>query len=181
MRKCITYIILTAALLSLGGCDFLRRMAGRPTSADIEAKRELILQDSLKRQAIADSLERVRQARLAYEADSVAVMDTISRLGIIVKSVSDVSSLKNVSFPARYWLVTGAFRSESNASRLVSRLEQLGFECRSVKSRRGLTTVLAAPNVTVRGLFDDYKRYAASDQFNPQVWILDTAAPVQEN
>ena len=45
MRK-ISLIILTVVGLTLvSGCDFFRILAGRPTSKDIEAKRQFIEQE----------------------------------------------------------------------------------------------------------------------------------------
>ncbi len=175
MRKYTSFILLLCVLLSISACDFLRKAAGRPTSADIEAKRELIIQDSLAKKAIADSLERERQIWLAYVADSLAVLDTFAQRAVFIKPVAEVASLRGTQLSARYWLVVGAFKNKSYADKLVLKLEKAGFESRSVTPARGLITVITAPNETVRSLFDEYKRYVASDLYNPQVWILDAA------
>ena len=175
MRKCAVYILIFSILSCATGCDFLRRAAGRPVSADIEAKRELIRQDSLRRQAVADSLERIRLEREAYVADSLAVMDTLSSEGVFIRRASEIPSMKGADLQARFWLVTGAFRNRTYADRLVLKLENAGFESRSVVPSKGLVTVLAAPSETIRGVFDSYRLYRSSSLYNPQVWILDAA------
>ena len=45
MRRTLLHIaILTAALTAVVSCDFLRTVAGRPTSVEIDAKREILAQ-----------------------------------------------------------------------------------------------------------------------------------------
>ena len=66
-------LILAGAALFLSGCDFVRTLAGRPTSDDLEVKRSHIerAENVARYQARIDSLEQVR-VRLA---DSLAALD----------------------------------------------------------------------------------------------------------
>ena len=71
MRKSLIPLLLAAALL-LGGCDFFRSLGGRPTSADLEAKRvELARLEEQRHQARIDSMRRVEKAM----ADSLAALE----------------------------------------------------------------------------------------------------------
>ena len=54
MRKAIIIAAFAITVCLLGGCDFFRVLAGRPTSREIEAKRAFILaQDPLAQQSAA--------------------------------------------------------------------------------------------------------------------------------
>ncbi|MBO7547741.1 MAG: hypothetical protein J6T07_04785, partial [Bacteroidales bacterium] len=57
--------VLILGVLALGGCDFVRRVAGRPTGAEIAQKRELI---RAKEQAAAAAQEAAHAAQAAQEA-----------------------------------------------------------------------------------------------------------------
>ena len=51
-RRFVSAIFLCLlGLMTLSGCDFFRRLAGRPTSAEIELKREAILREQAAHQA----------------------------------------------------------------------------------------------------------------------------------
>lgn len=71
MKK-VVRILLIISVLSLTGCDFLRKVAGRPTSADLAEKQRLIdarmLADSLAALAV-DSLECESDDSLWQEAE----------------------------------------------------------------------------------------------------------------
>ena len=70
----ISGILLAAlALCVFQGCDSFRRLAGRPTSDEIAAKRELIQREEAAHQARMDSLSRIEKAK----ADSLALLDKI--------------------------------------------------------------------------------------------------------
>ena len=61
MRK-ITLILALAALILCQGCDAFRFLAGRPTSADLEAKRAVIEAARAEREkAVQDSIALVRK------------------------------------------------------------------------------------------------------------------------
>ena len=64
--KRIIHIVLLLAVLSLTGCDGLRRLAGRPTSQELAEKQASILAvQEAAHQARIDSLRRVQQALAA--------------------------------------------------------------------------------------------------------------------
>ena len=178
MRKRLTICLLLLCVLpALGACDFLRKAAGRPTSVDIEIKRQKIEMAELRRREIEDSLAREEQLRSLRIADSLAVLDSLSRAGCLIRTRAEAGRLSGKELTARYWLVTGAFRKPENAQRRCRRLEASGFTCEIVSFGTGLDVVLAAPNNTLRGIYGDYLRYVDSEFNTPDVWILD-AAPV---
>lgn len=70
-------ILLCAAAVLCSGCDVFRKLAGRPTSADIEARRAAIeaVQEA-EHQARMDSLAKVEKQL----ADSLAVLDSLKNM-----------------------------------------------------------------------------------------------------
>ncbi len=69
----LTIAIMTLVATAVTGCDFFRRLAGRPDSEWIEAKAEAIRQEEEALRIRQDSLERARKA----EADSLAAADSV--------------------------------------------------------------------------------------------------------
>ena len=177
MRKCLSYIFLLAVVLGLNSCDFLRKAAGRPTSGDIAVMRQKIVSDSLQKKAVHDSLESARQARLAYLSDSLAVCDSLAALRCYIKNFDDIKAKTRPALAARYWLVTGAFKNPDYAKSRQDKLKAAGFESEAVSFGNTLIVVIAAPNNTIRGIFDDFKRFSVSSLAVPDVWILDAVTP----
>ena len=56
MRKAIVIAALAASVCLLGGCDFIRTLAGRPTSHELAAKREMIEQQAAEVQLFSGFL-----------------------------------------------------------------------------------------------------------------------------
>ena len=97
MRKAIFIAALAATVCLLGGCDFFRVLAGRPTSREIENKRKLIgldaeghlLQDSLllQEQAVAPKVDSA-----AVAVDSAAVVaDSAALVAGLVPDAADTT------------------------------------------------------------------------------------------
>ena len=78
MKK--TYILLMLALLPfVTGCDFMRKLAGRPTSEEVENMRlEILRAEEAALEARLDSLRNVEQRMLQ---DSLNAIDSIRQLG----------------------------------------------------------------------------------------------------
>ena len=93
-----------AVMLLVSGCDFFRKVAGRPTSADLQAKRTEITYveaqkaELAREQARLDSLEAVaqkeREAREMAERDSLAAHQTLKEKGC---QIYELKSLKGLS------------------------------------------------------------------------------------
>ena len=67
-------LLLSASMLMLTGCDFFRTLAGRPTSAEIEARRiEIMRAEEAALQARLDSMKVAEQDM----RDSLDALDSI--------------------------------------------------------------------------------------------------------
>ncbi len=105
----LTIAIMTLVATAVTGCDFFRKLAGRPDSEWIEAKAEAIRQEEEALRIRQDSLERARKA----EADSLAAADSVR--------------LANHRY--RFCVILGSFSSKENAERYVEEIAAKGYKC----------------------------------------------------
>ncbi len=107
-KKFLIVLATVVALLSLTGCDFFRRLAGRPDSEWIEAKAEAIRLEEESIRARQDSLDK------------------------IVKSVSDslaeADSVRNANHRYRFCIILGSFSNKENAERYVEEIAAEGYK-----------------------------------------------------
>lgn len=105
----LTIAVMTLIATAVTGCDFFRRLAGRPDSEWIEAKAEAIRQEEEALRIRQDSLEKARKA----EADSLAAADSVR--------------LANHRY--RFCVILGSFSSKENADRYVEEIAAKGYKC----------------------------------------------------
>ena len=169
MKKVLVIGVLSAVVLLTGSCDMFRRMAGRPTSAELEQKRVLI-----------EEFEAAEQARIAAEmlakqktADSLATLDSIMNCGVPIKTTNQISPSAKSQLAHRYYVMIGAFGDGSNAEKLQKKVVEAGFETELIPYRNGMTGVGLCPSDDLASM---YKPLMAIRQqpFCPKgVWILD--------
>jgi hypothetical protein len=170
MKK--SYIILAlTALLMLTGCDFMRKLAGRPTSEDIENKRiELLRAEEAALQARLDSLRQVEQKMLQ---DSLNVLDSIRQLGGSVLNPASMGGLFATKLEARYYIILGSFRTRSYAEALFSVAKDAGYKPALISfGKGGLIAVGVSP---VNRLSDAFAALSEvrKEKFCPSdVWVL---------
>ena len=168
MKKSL-FILLAAAMLSLTGCDFLRNLAGRPTSEDIQAKRlELLRAQELIEEARLDSLRREKQMVL----DSIAALDSIKQQGGTILNPSKLGGLFATKLEARYYIVVGCFRQRSNAEILLGKVSEIGYSPALISFRNGMIAVGLCPVNTLTDALASLKA-VKNEPFCPSdVWIL---------
>lgn len=169
MRRLLMTAVFAACILTLGGCDFLRSLAGRPTSRDIALKREEILRKEAEAAARADSLALVRAAQ---EAEAAASAE-LEAMGLKTREVSTLRDAGASGLDSRYYIVIGAFGNRSNATRLASVAGDAGCSPVLVDYRSGtMTAVAVCPSATKRELYDNLQRVRAMSFCPSDVWIL---------
>ena len=187
MKKLIqTVLILIPVALAATGCDFFRKLAGRPTSDQIAAMAEAIrLEESAR---IADSL---RKALAEPQEDSAATTPAPSTPAAQAASTPTASSPVTAttapatapSAPAtaapapagdlkRFYVVMASFGNSANANKYASILEAKGYPATILK--RGSYQVVAVcgtdDEAAIKQSFDEIRR----QDFCPQgVWIID--------
>lgn len=170
MRKSYILLALTALLL-LTGCDFMRKLAGRPTSEDIENKKiELLRAEEAALQARLDSLREAQQKMLQ---DSLNVLDSIRQLGGSILNPASMGGLFATKLEARYYIILGSFRARSNAEALFNLTKAAGYKPALISfGKGGLIAVGVSP---VNRLSDALAALneVKKEKFCPSdVWIL---------
>lgn len=179
MRKAIAILALTAVTVSVSSCDMFRAMVGRPTSADIAAKKAKIEQmEALKQQqaAAADSAEAVAQAveEQVREsvADSLAAAEALKASGTKVAESRLLTAEARSSLKSRYYIIVGVFSSCENASKLVSKITSKGYEACVIAYRSGLSAVGVCPSNTLSEACASLKVLAGESFCPADAWIL---------
>ena len=171
MDKTPLLISVLLTMIMVSSCDFFRHMAGRPDAAWIDAKKARIELAQHRK----DSLEQARRdsAALAARAaaDSVQVLDSLRKAGKL-RLASNVRSIPSSWLNSRWGVVVGAFGSETNAARLVSKFEAAGYGCRIYKTRSGLNIVLAAPCNRVADAIRAYRGIQKLPFASKECWVI---------
>ena len=192
MKKLIqTVLILIPVALAATGCDFFRKLAGRPTSDQIAAMAEAIrLEESAR---IADSLRKALAEPLedsaattpapATPAAQAASTPTASSPVTATTTPAAAAPAAAASAPAtaapapagdlkRFYVVMASFGNSANANKYASILEAKGYPATILK--RGSYQVVAVcgtdDEAAIKQSFDEIRR----QDFCPQgVWIID--------
>lgn len=171
MNKVAVIISCAMLLLAVSSCDFFRGIAGRPQSAEINAKRARIVQAEAKKAAEeksrADSLLRIRQ----FRADSAQAYEALKKLGKL-RRASAIKSLPSSSLDKQYYIIAGAFSNEVYADKLASKLSADGFASGILRYRNGLNTVYAAPCGNIVEAYGSWQKIMQLPYASKETWIL---------
>lgn len=171
MNRLSVIVLLVLALPLLNGCDLFRKMAGRPTSAEIEAKRLYIEQQESGHRSRLDSLEEMQK----QISDSLAVLDSIRAIKSSIVEVRQLSDETRASLKYRYYVVVGTFGNADNAAKRMKSAEQAGYSAVNIRYRNGFTAVGVRPSDSLPEVFASL-RTIRDGGFCPDAWILENAA-----
>ena len=176
MKKAIIIAAMAASVCVLGGCDFIRTLAGRPTSSEIAAKREQVAKETeLVRQRkdsieAAASLERERIRK--WVADSLALEDSLRRSGDDVVKSSERMGISHASLTNRYYVMIGAFSSSANAARQAARAEKAGYKAAVIPLKNGISAVGVCPTNSLTEICAALKKVRQEPFCPADAWIL---------
>ena len=157
-------VVLSTVVLTTTGCDFFRKLAGRPTSTDIEAMRQAIaLREEAKVQAAqSDSIQVVPDTVAAKpEVKPAPAKETVS------------SSSQANDGNKRYYIIVASFSKVENAERCAERMAGRGYPGELLKFKGGYTAVGVLGTDDMQEAQASLKELKRQD-FCPQgVWILD--------
>lgn len=187
MRKTlpIALVLLSVALL-VTGCDFFRAVAGRPTSKDIEAKREVIRQaeDEARRGSPVEpgmtetaKVEPGMTETAKVEPGMTETEPTETKPGTtevktaVTETKPDVTEKKPGK--KRFYVILGAFSSRDNAERYAGKLRGLGYEPEFFGFTEGRTAVGVGGTDDGQEAKDFMKELKRQDFCPEGVWILD--------
>ena len=160
MRRVLPVIVLVLSVaLMATGCDFFRVLAGRPTSKDIESKRELILRSSE---------QPVSTGQAEAKPDTVVAAPSRPAGDKDPSTSSGAGTEKK-----RFYVIMGAFSSRENAEKYAARIKGFGYEPEFFGFTEGRTAV------GIGGTDDQeeakaFMKELKGQDFCPEgVWILD--------
>ena len=170
MKKCYLLLII-ATMLSLTGCDFMRKLAGRPTSEDVELKRiEILRAEEAALQARLDSLRNVEQRMIQ---DSLNALDSIRQLGGSILNPASLGGLFATKLEARYYIILGSFRTRANAEALFNVAKEAGYKPALISfGKGGLIAVGVCPVNRLPDAFVSLNTVKKESFCPMDVWIL---------
>lgn len=167
----LTLAIILQVMFMMTGCDFLRRLAGRPTSDQIEAMAEAMAEtarlEEEAHRARLDSLERARK----YRADSLAALDSLKMEKVLPPS--RLGGLGDTLSRHRYYIVLGSFSSKANARKYADELGRKGYPGETIPFRNGFNAVGICGTddpVQIRASLKEVRR---QDFCPKEAWILE--------
>lgn len=177
MKRVLQLVILSLSVVLLAtGCDFFRKLAGRPTSTDIEAMRQAIaLREETKMQAAPDSVPAVPDAVAATVTSETPVTPVAAKPEVKPAPVKEtVSSSSQVNDgKKRYYIIVASFSKVENAQRCAERMAGRGYPGELLKFKGGYTAVGILGTDDMQEAQASLKEFKRHD-FCPQgVWILD--------
>lgn len=172
----INILLLVVVMVAASGCDFFRVLAGRPTSADIQAKKleiERVEAEALK--ARLDSIERARVIRMRdslARLDSLAVVDSIVSKTGPIQGTEKFKGLVEGEFKAKFYVSVGAFRSKANAKAFRDKVERRGYDAQLFCFASGWYTIGVFPSDRIREIHKSLKLVEADYFFPKGAWVL---------
>lgn len=155
MSKVRIIPVLIVAAMLFSSCDFVRTILGKPTSKDIERMRIEQLEQQAQRQRELDSLQRVRAAEEAAEAERLAALE-------LLKKLND-----------RYYVIIGSFKMEENATRMYSLLEKKGYTPKRIAFQNGYDVVSVKSFNSYRAAREEIEILLEYEFCPDDVWIYD--------
>ncbi len=174
MKKTHFLLLLALAALLVTGCDFFRALGGRPTSADLEAKREAIAaRAEAEHNARLDSAAAIeKQLKDSLEALEAHLIDSLSNTKGAMVRPGNLGGLGETRPTSRYCIVVGAFRSPENAARKAQRCEEAGYPASVFTFKNGLNAVAVCPSDQLGETVRNLKALRGSAICPSDGWIL---------
>lgn len=154
-------------LFCLTSCDAVRTLAGRPTSADIAAKRVLLEQQRAQEQARLDSLALADSLARAL-ADSLQAASNAFVAPAMVLKLSSMTEGELPALPARYYVMVGSFSTKEKFAEKVQQAQKASYTVQPIPlySNR-MTAVAVCPSQTLQEVSENYKK-VIKEKFCPK-------------
>ncbi len=175
--KRIPVILALALLLTLASaCDFFRVVAGRPTSADLAARKETIIAQQLAEQKARERAIFVRDSLAAIEkhrADSVEAAAWFKQARVSMIRTGQLAGLRKEDLTRRYGIILAGFADPRNADKFQASLSEGGYDAFQLHYARGSHALVGVcPTDDLSVLRETYER-VRKEKFCPvDAWIL---------
>ena len=168
MKKILVITALAAIVCLLGGCDFFRQLAGRPTSRQIRAKQERIEQEARRHQQRLDSLKLVQK----QISDSLATLDSLRDAKESLITTRQLTGGGKYDIPYRNYVMIGSFSSPDNATRQAARAQEAGYPATLIPFRNGFTAVGCCPSNNLTEVYASLRKLREEPFCPADAWIL---------
>lgn len=167
MKQFHSIFLLVLLSLSLSSCDLFRKIAGRPTSADIEKKSSAL---EMEQKAHNDRLDSLKLLQTQI-SDSLAALDSIRLQGSSIVEARQLTDQEKSRLPYSYYVIVGAFGNPENAGRFAQQASEAGYPSTLIRYRNGFTAVGVCPTDRIVDAYESLKTVRQSG-FCPDAWIL---------
>ena len=172
MKKSLVLVLAVSAVI-ISGCDFVRVIAGRPTSKQVEAVRvERIKQEEARHQARLDSMRRVQQQLADSLAMEQYLLDSLSQSKGTVMTPSSLGGIGVSNLEYTYYIVVGAFRDPVNALNKKTQCDDFGYPAKIINFRNGLNAVAVCPSNSIAETIKNMKAVKGQKFCPKDGWIL---------
>jgi hypothetical protein len=148
-------LFLIAATM-MTSCDFFRKIAGKPTSKDIERMR---IEAQAKKQRQLDSINKAKADSLARIAAEEAAK----------KALND-----------RFYVILGSFKVPGNAERMYAFLEKNNYTPRNIRFKNGFDLVSAASTNNLQEALRIMEDLLSYEYCPDDVWVYDVRQDLHE-
>lgn len=163
-------LLLAVLMMTVTSCDFMRVLAGRPASKDIEDKRLAIIKaEEAALQAKLDSLRLLEERKVA---DSLAAIESFASAGVVMSGPKRLGGLAVEELPSRYYLIAGAFKDRKNAQKLADEAAAKGHKASLIDCRRGIVAVGLCPSDNIAEVGSAYEALKGEQFFPKDAWVL---------
>ena len=157
-----------AVVVLCAGCDTVRTLSGRPTAAQLEAKKQRILDSLATARAEAEKAEQRAQEQAAV-ADTLPVFEKFREMQV---ALNGRARFVDRALDRRYFIITGAYLDPDNAARSCKRYTDAGFPARILPFRNGFNAVAVAPSDRIADTYAAYIELRRNDFCPASAWIL---------
>ena len=174
----MSYILLAlVVMMTMTGCDFFRKLAGRPTSDDIEVRRQEMVADqeakAARQKAVEDSLALVAK----NEADSIEACRYIKENGVRMYSSASLGVIMPEDeagiCKGQYRVIVGSFKDKANAQKKLAQVEEAGeFGSHFIRMRNGMIAVATCPVDQIQNALAGLKELQRIGVCPDDAWIL---------
>ena len=178
MKK--TLILVLMLLPLLGSCDLVRKLAGRPTSAQVEQMRQekeaadtvASVQPAAQQDVQPAVQPAVPQEREQVSAREAQLLDSLSQSKGTVLNPSKLGGLFTTKLEYKYYIVVGSFRTRSYAERKLTQCNENGYTATIISFRNGLMAVAICPSNNLEQTLKTLKQLRGTTVCPQDGWIL---------
>lgn len=169
-----TLLIALALVTLVSSCDFVRTLAGRPTSAQLEEiRKQRMAAEEARHQATLDSMEVVKKhLEDSLEKREAFLLDSLTQAKGTILNPSKMGGLYTTKLEAKYCIVVGAFRMRANAERKLKECNNAGYTATIISFRNGLLAVAVCPSNSLSETLATLKKLRGQGVCPPDSWIL---------